>query len=197
LNIAQCNIRDEGTRGVLLDLRFNKKLTSLTLDFNEFDEETLQTVFVDGLSENKCLTTLSLANCELKDEHIPYISEALSHNTHLLTLNLSSNKLSSVGMLKLKDKFGDGRKSMSIRHLDVSSNLIDDQGGVYLIQALHTQDIETLNLKNNMVKDLTAAAVCHYVETKGVRLKKIDLTMNQAISQKLLDDIEFQICRNI
>lgn len=53
-----------------------------------------------------------------------------------------------------------------------------------------------MNLKNNLVKNDTAQSIYHYVSTRGVRLKIIDLTLNRAIEQKLLENISSTIARN-
>ena len=47
-----------------------------------------------------------------------------------------------------------------------------------------------------MVKNLTAQSISQYVSTRGVRLRTIDLTLNQAIAQRLLDEISTSIARN-
>lgn len=70
LHLASCEIKGEGTKRLLGDLRHNKKLMTLILDNNEFDDETLCTVFIEAISLNKHLTKLSLSNCELHDGRI-------------------------------------------------------------------------------------------------------------------------------
>jgi len=101
-------------------------------------------------------------------------------------------------MAKFNKTFEENGKTLSIKHLDLSSNKIDDEGGVLLVQAILNQDcLESLNLRNNLVGDQTAHALCRYVDTRGIRLTNIDLTMNQAIPKKLLDEISFTINRNV
>lgn len=70
LNLASCEIKGEGTKRLLCDLRHNKKLMTLILDNNEFDDDTLCTVFIEAISLNKHLIKLSLSNCELHDGRI-------------------------------------------------------------------------------------------------------------------------------
>lgn len=69
-----------------------------------------------------------------------------------------------------------------MKHLDLSSNRIDDDGGCFLIQGIYYQDcIESLNLKNNIVTDKTTQAIATYVSKRGIRLKNVDLSMNRGI----------------
>lgn len=75
-------------------------------------------------------------------------------NQTLLTLKLSNNELDRDDMFRFKTIFDDRLKTLSLKHLDLSTNRIDDEGGCLLIQGIYFQDcIETLNLKNNIVKD--------------------------------------------
>jgi hypothetical protein len=64
-------------------------------------------------------------------------------------------------MFKFRETFEENGKQLSLRHLDLSSNQIDDDGGVALIQAIYSKDcIESLNLRNNLVNKQTAFALC-------------------------------------
>ncbi len=85
-------------------------------------------------------------------------------------------------MLHFKKAFDDNLKTLSVKHLDLSSNQIDDEGGCLLVKGLFQQDIlETLNIKNNLVKDQTAEALATYVSKRGIRLRTVDLSMNRGI----------------
>jgi len=100
-------------------------------------------------------------------------------------------------MYHFKKAFDDSLKTLSVKHLDLSSNQLDDLAGCLLIKGLVQQDfLETLNLKNNLVKDLTAEAIATYVSKRGIRLRAVDLSMNRGISLKYMKEIEAHIGRN-
>jgi Ran GTPase-activating protein (RanGAP) involved in mRNA processing and transport len=83
-------------------------------------------------------------------------------------------------MYRFRTVFDENLKTLSLKHLDLSTNQIDDDGGCFLIQGIYYQDcLETLNLKNNLVKDMTAQAIATYVSKRGIRLKKVELSMNR------------------
>ncbi len=160
LNLSQCGIKNSGMRQIFEDLRTNHKLTHIILDENEIDNETFSTSFGEFLYYNKTLLNLSLAKCQIEDTRINSVIEGLTQNEILKTLNLSSNGLTNQAMKRFKQVFEDDRKRLSLRCLDLSSNFIEDEGGVLLIQAIQSQDnLEELNLRNNLVKDRTARAI--------------------------------------
>ena len=66
-----------------------------------------------------------------------------------------------------------------------------------MIDAIYLQEtIEILNLKNNFVKDKTAKAFAEFVTKHGRCLKKLDLTMNNGISVKIIEEINATMVRN-
>lgn len=98
LNIASCGIKTEGTRRIFSDLKTNKSLTIIVLDYNEIDDETLSKIFVDALRMNTKLLDLSLKSCGINDDNIELVLKALSKDTHMHTLSLAENELTTKSM---------------------------------------------------------------------------------------------------
>lgn len=116
--------------------------------------ERLSPVLSEFFMANKTLLNLSLEGCEINRSKFDILLQCLSMNQTLLTLKLSNNELDRDDMFRFKTVFDDKLKTLSLKHLDLSSNRIDDDGGCLLVQGIFYQDcIETLNLKNNIVKD--------------------------------------------
>lgn len=126
LNIANCDIKEEGTTKIIADLRHNKKLIHLILDYNRFDtKDTFPPIFIDSIVTNKNLNHLSIAGCDFNKLKLSFLFDALSHNDTLINLNLSNNQLTTDDMRKFKDIFSDRRNTLNLKHLDLSSNLLD------------------------------------------------------------------------
>ncbi len=126
LNISNCDIKEEGTTQIICDLRNNKKLVHLILDYNRFEsKDTFPPIFIDSIVFNKTLNNLSIAGCEFNKHKLNFLFDALCHNETLHRLNLSNNQLTTDDMRKFRDIFSNERHPLSLKHLDLSSNLFD------------------------------------------------------------------------
>lgn len=92
MNISNCEIKEDGTNRIIEDLRHNKKLIHLILDYNNFDsKETFGPNLIETVTTNKTLNHLSLAGSDFNKFKLTFLFEALSHNGSLHQLNLSNN----------------------------------------------------------------------------------------------------------
>lgn len=105
----------------------NKSLTILNLDYNKIDYEALKTNFYDGLRMNTHLFDLSLKNFGINDDNIELVLKALSTNSTIHILNLAENDLTDISMKIFYQWFYLDRsvKTLSVKHLDLSSNRIE------------------------------------------------------------------------
>lgn len=125
LSVANCEITCDGTKQILNDIKYNRKLAKLILDGNEFDDETLAGPFLETMTSNHNLKYLSLSNCDMNDMRIQHVIDGLSVNHTLQSLNLSLNHLTSKAMMKFRETFEESDKPLNIKSLDLSSNDID------------------------------------------------------------------------
>lgn len=99
---------------------------NLILDYNVFDsKDNFPPIFIDSLITNKCLSSLSIAGCDFNKLKFNFLLEILSHNDTLFDLNLSHNNLSIDDIRKFREVFGDNRRPLKVKFLDLSSNQID------------------------------------------------------------------------
>ena len=89
LNLSYCQIGGEGTSRLVSDLGTNKKLKKLNIDGNQVNDEMLNKIFIESLSMNRTLLSLSMANCDINDLRFQCIIEALAVNPHLKSLCLA------------------------------------------------------------------------------------------------------------
>ena len=74
---------------MLADLGTNKKLKKLNIDGNQVNDEMLNKIFIETLSMNRTLLSLSMANCDINDLRFQCIIDALAVNPHLKSLCLA------------------------------------------------------------------------------------------------------------
>ena len=85
------------------------------------------------------------------------LADALRVNTSLTALDLSSNNISSEGVVPLADAF---RTNTSLTYLNLQTNFIGDEGGVALADALRINtSLTDLNLWNNSIGDAGGVAI--------------------------------------
>ena len=172
-------------------LKNNQTLQHLDLGFNMIRSHDVAHIS-KGLEKNKGLTYLNLmGNREISndDDGIICLSQALTKNTSLVSLNLDGsyirrqmpflcqalavNKnieslyLSSTGIKveEMKMLYRSIQNSTTIVDLDLSNNLMDDQCAVYIVKLLTTNKYITfINLSFNSFTFLGVKMICECME---------------------------------
>ena len=66
---------------VIADLRHNKKLVHLILDYNRFDsKDSFPPIFIDSIISNKTLSHLSIAGCDFNKLKVNFLIDSLCYN---------------------------------------------------------------------------------------------------------------------
>jgi len=107
---------------------------------------------IDFVLYNKSLSTLNtlrITHCELNDDFMIPLSEALSINMNIRTLDLSHNRIGNKGCGLLCDGL---LINTSLTHLDMSNNEFGDAGVVYISDLLMSNiSLAHLNLSRNSI----------------------------------------------
>jgi Ran GTPase-activating protein (RanGAP) involved in mRNA processing and transport len=181
INLENNRLDDIESANVLRELiRRNETITKLCIANNAFGRDIAAVrSIMDGVRSNTTLQQLDLGRCELGNQGISLLANALgSRNASTRELNLYNNEITSVGVRALVDdnteavktltKLGLscnhirsegatiladalGRDAMpSLKRLDLGWCGIDDDGFVAMVSALEQNtSLQILNLKGN------------------------------------------------
>eukprot|EP00347_Sterkiella_histriomuscorum_P004200 403361364 len=198
LSIADCGINGmNGFTCIFQPIGQNRNVLSLTVDNNVLDYNCCATLSY-ALRTNKSLRTLSLNNCDIDDRCMNYLIDMLANNYNLLHLYLGHNQIGMESMRRFNDMFYVCRRNLSLKTLDLQSNLIDDEGGYLLAQGISNyNDLNKIILRNNSVCIKTVSKLIDVLKTtKFCKLTHIDLEYNLSVPQRLINDITSMMAQN-
>jgi Ran GTPase-activating protein (RanGAP) involved in mRNA processing and transport len=110
-----------------------------------------------GLTVDKGLTTLDLCGCNVDDESVMILCDALDSNAALTSLNLSANAITDVGAAEIARSVA---THPALQHLDLSKNKVRDDGGCALAGMLEmNKTLDTLELTDAWIGDRGAIAI--------------------------------------
>uniref|UniRef100_A0A6B2L5K2 Uncharacterized protein n=1 Tax=Arcella intermedia TaxID=1963864 RepID=A0A6B2L5K2_9EUKA len=137
----------EGIKHLCGSLSINKTLQELSLEGNEIEEESLSLLCSCG--PDLCLTSLSLANCNLQPPGGTHIANLLKSNTTLKSLGLPGNELKLEGITPISQAL---RNNTLLTSLDLSNNLLGVPGINTLCNSLlHNTTLQTLDVASNQI----------------------------------------------
>lgn len=154
---------------------------------------------IDDIQSNS-ITTLSLAFEDIYDEQAIEIAEALTHNTALLTLDLSNNPIERRGALalsqamKLKHFYLGGQErwigNKTLQSLNLSGTCIGNSGASAIANTLiGNKTLTHLSLANNHLTDVEPFAI---LLNGNATLESLDLRDNEICekdAKALLDGV--------
>lgn len=111
-----------------------------------------------------------------KDEHMPFIVEALLQNTSIVSLNLSHSGFTSIGLQQLWAVLP---QLTELSMLDFSHSNLQDEDVIQLCQAIKPLPIHELYLQNNRFSDKGVIAVADLLESHRY-LCKLNLSSNES-----------------
>ena len=127
------------------------------------------------LTVNTSLTTLNLSGNSIGAEGATSLSQALAVNTSLTTLNLSRNSIGAEGATTLSQALA---VNTSLTTLDLSDNSIRSEGATSLSQALAVNtSLTTLNLSRNSIGTEGATSLSQAL-TLNTSLTTLNLSFN-------------------
>jgi Ran GTPase-activating protein (RanGAP) involved in mRNA processing and transport len=149
LNSLMLNSPDVRLDPIFIVLTQNKRLVDLNLSHCNLGQESLA-FLVNAIEHNRHLNCLSLTTNELGDEAISLIANSLMKNTpHSITeLNLGCNKFSLQGMMALTPYLI--KPGVKITKLDLSCCRLGDTSAPYLASIIkNNRTLRHLDIENN------------------------------------------------
>ncbi|KAJ1561147.1 Leucine-rich repeat-containing protein 34 [Nowakowskiella sp. JEL0078] len=150
----------------------NKSITSLELITDKFNSESILAIR-DYLTSNSTITALSLKGA-FERASIRIFTKSLSSNTSLTSLELDSNSLGEESQL-----FGQMlTNNKTLKSLTLTNNDVETEGGVAIAEALKTnKTLQHLNLGNNVIDSDSAKVFAEMLKTNST-LESLNLLSN-------------------
>ena len=105
----------------------------------------------EGILQNKKITQISMSQCNLNDDDIEVLSNALYKNIYIQDLNLDQNKISEKGIKIVSEKIF---PKISLRKVYLGHNLLNEKCGFYLGKCLpESIGLQRLMLNSNKILD--------------------------------------------
>eukprot|EP00736_Rhodelphis_marinus_P012654 Rmarinus@m.14167 len=177
LRLASNGIQKNGAIAIAQAMSHLRFLRHLDLSNNRIGREGSQAI-VDVLEQQGSgghLLSLDLSSNKLGDWFTVHLGEALGDSS-LKRLNLSRNDITKDGCSRIGLAL---KRNTSLRHLDLSWNTVGDRGCVAIANALMANfALTSLNVSWNAIGDEGAAAAADLLES-GTSLRRLYLGHNQ------------------
>jgi Ran GTPase-activating protein (RanGAP) involved in mRNA processing and transport len=157
LDLSSNDLDDIDSANLLRELlRRNKTITSLRIAYNVFGRNAVAVRSIaDGVRSNTALQQLDLTACEMDDQGLSLLANALAiRNASILELNLHNNRITSVGVHALVDDNVEAVKTLT--NLRLAFNPVKSEGATILAAALGRNampDLTQLNLTSCGIHD--------------------------------------------
>ena len=169
LDIPNCAAEGQDLYSMLRALATNSSLVRLNLSYCSLKiTDSNGPALTEMLTVNKTLQTLNMsANSGVADVGAFFIAEGLLHNRGLKHLELKQCDITAGGAKSIADAL---KVNRTLEYLNINGNTIDDTGGVHMAEALKS---------NNALKRLELAA-CGLTE-KGLAVLSASLALNDSL----------------
>lgn len=211
LNISLNNIKDKGVPRFSESLETMTSLTNLSLKNNQIETEGC-IILSSSIKKMKNLSTLDIGylDCDLTSlilslsysPNLTYLDMSCNEkmsNLHALTglsnlvyLNISDNNLGEEGATELSLPLS---KMSRLTSLDLSSNLIYDNGLIYLLETLSLIRLENINLSYNGIKNKGPIALGNHFQLL-TSLQTLNL-LNNKINKDVFTFLKSKLSSNI
>ncbi|CAF1509694.1 unnamed protein product [Adineta steineri] len=119
---------------------------------------------------------LDLSKCNIDNNTVQDLADALEQDNTCVTLNLSKNSIQDIGAQYLANML---EHNTTLNSIDLSDNKIGDLGAQFLIECLkHNTTLMKLNLNGNSGQSCLAVEAILKIRTDGI-LIKLNLSSNQ------------------
>lgn len=144
-------ICDDGIKYIDEMLKYNniENLYMCNIPMNTANAKYIYQILDNG---NCKLRRLYLSNCQMTDDGIKCIADALKHNGSLEHLSLRNNRITDVGVAYISEML---KINISLSQLHLANNNITNNGANMIYQVLqeNNRTLEKCYLKNNMITE--------------------------------------------
>ena len=141
LQFLDSHLTSEEIQWLSDQLRTNAYWRTVSLQSSSIDENEMET-FMAVLVSNSIITELCLRRMNFNDSIISILTKSLKTNVTIKTLDLSENKITTIGCQYLADLFSSNKTLTSLK---LSSNELDDKAGALIVHSLRLNDVSLRN----------------------------------------------------
>jgi len=149
-------------------------MTSLVLDGTTITPNDMRTI-IHSLRRHPSISSLSLSSCNIDNDCIEYITFLIKSNRNIVSLDLSSNSITSEGLDHIFAAFRSGAGKQIIS-LDLSYNKLDSISIINLSKALQLNQLP--NLKNLILREV------------GGNYESIEILLNSIQQDSLIETLD-------
>ncbi|CEO98351.1 hypothetical protein PBRA_006465 [Plasmodiophora brassicae] len=156
-----------------------RSLSNFYVRQSQVDDELLG-LLMRGLTGNQTVTCLDLSHNRISNDGAVKLAEMLTHDSVLISLNLADNCISGEGGAALGHALS---KNATLQELSLRLNDVGDQGGAALLRGLiDNNTLESLNLSCNGLGAHSQAALVDLIH-HGNALTSIDVSGNDCVPE--------------
>ena len=144
-------------------------------------------IISDGLNLNKNIIELNLCSCQLSNEGIKLLVQAVEVSTTLQNLNISSNAMSYDGVLSISNFL---KINSTLSELNLSDNIIEDEATRKLSEAIRVNTtLQNLNISENMITDEGTKKLAEAIEMNKA-LRELNVSKNWVSKEGVMRIVE-------
>ena len=164
--------------------RNDPDFTNLNLNIRRLDTEMLH-VLSNAISQNTVLCTLNLTSSLTKAGSIHPLFHVLTHSCSLKILHLSYNRLSNQNG-EIASLARALETNTSLQELYLDHNEIDAEGAMALANMLRENTtLQVLQLSSNHIHDKGAQAFAQVLANDNTTLRRLELSANRMTSKSV------------
>ena len=144
-------------------------------------------IICDGLKLNKKITKVNLCNCQVTNEGIKILAQAVEISTTLKKLDVSNNTISNDGVLSISNFL---KTNHTLCKLNVSGNDIGDEGIIKFSEAICVNaTLKDLNMSRNKITDEGANKLSKAIQV-NTTLQELNISKNWISKQGVMRIVE-------
>ena len=148
----------------------------------------------DSVIQNKIreigFNAVDFSNCSLTPVDCTAIVDLLKYNKDIISINLSSNAIGSLGCKEIQKLFAscnDNESSCKLSSLNLSQNDITDESIKFLFEALKHSNckLSSLNLSQNDITDESIKFLFEALKHSNCKLSSLNLSQNDITDESI------------
>ena len=148
----------------------------------------------DSVIQNKIreigFNAVDLSNCSLTPVDCTAIVDSLKYNKDIISINLSSNAIGSLGCKEIQKLFAscnDNESNCKLSSLNLSANNLPDESIKFLVEALKHSNckLSSLNLSANNLSDESMEFLVEALKHSNCKLSSLNLSYNNITDESM------------
>ena len=171
-------------------------LENLNLSGNNINKDGIKKL-VELITDEKCtLMKLNLSNNLLGDDSISILSQGISKNKSLISINLSSNKIINSGLIEFSKNIKSETGNSTITKINFSKNEIENTALIEFCNILKTEKKGRFSKIDFSYNNLTDRAIIDFGEFLQNHPTLLKLNINNEMTEENISNF-FNLCKSL